>query len=291
MRRIGQSRRGFTLLEVMLASIIAVIMMAALYVAIEVQLREMEEGRAAVEQSTLTRALCSRIRMDLMPSLAPAAPTISNSAGAVSGATPGGSTSGGQMSSGQSGGPGSPSGGSSSSPTSGTESPEGVIEEAPPVKFSVGVRGDSTRIAVFVTRLEGQVISPPDDGTVTPSPLSDVRRITYFLVPDRGLARQEVRLVTSDAVDSDPYEVDELTTIIAEEVVDFQLAYFDGSSWQTSWEGSETSADGSTPKGPPRAIEILLSLREASGRIRDVRHVIALPAAAGDASSDGDAQP
>lgn len=283
-------RRGFTLLEVMLASVIAVIMMAALYVAIETQLREMDEGRAAVEQSTLARALFNRISLDLTPGLAPPAPKVAASSGASGSSASGGSGGGGGTSSGTGGGA---SGGGTSGGTGAAtgENPEGVIEEAPPVVFSIGVRGDSTRVSIFLTRLGRQVISPPDDGTGNPALLSDVTRITYFLVPEVGLARQELRLVTSDAVDSQPYDLDEFSTVIAEEVVDVQVAYFDGSSWQTSWDGSETSADGSTPKGPPRAIEFIVSLRDGTGRIRDYRHVIALPAAPGSGTLDAATQP
>lgn len=291
MRPLRSTRRGFTLLEVMLASVIAVIMMAALYVAIETQLREMDEGRAAVEQSTLARALFNRIHLDLAPGLAPPAPRLASSSSASGTSTTGGTASSGTAGGGATSGGTSAGGSSGGSASTGSENPEGVIEEAPPVVFSIGVRGDSTRVSIFLTRLGRQVISPPDDGTGNATLISDVTRITYFLIPEVGLARQELHLVTSDAVDSQPYDLDEFSAIIAEEVVDLQVAYFDGSTWQTSWDGSEASADGSTPKGPPLAIEFIVSLRDGTGRIRDYRHVIALPAAPGSGSSDVSAQP
>lgn len=265
-------RRGFTLLEVMLASIITVLMMAALYVAIETQLREMDEGRAAVEQSSLARALFNRISLDLTPSLAPPTPKLSSAGSSSASASSSAGTSSGS--------------GSSAGSASGSDNPEGVIEEAPPVVFSIGVRGDSTRVSIFLSRLSRNVITPPSDGSGESLLLSDVTRITYFLAPEGGLARQEIRLVTSDAVDSAPEVLDESSVVIAEEVTDFELQYFDGSAWQSSWDGSETSTDGSTPKGPPRAIELRIGLRDSFGRIQEFRHVIALPAAPGDAATN-----
>jgi prepilin-type N-terminal cleavage/methylation domain-containing protein len=259
MRILSPHRRGFTLLEVLLASIIAVIMMAALYVSIETQLREMDEGRSAVETSSLARALLNRITLDLTPSLAPPSPKLGTTSGSTSGSTSG---------------------------TGSSENPEGVIDEAAPVVFSVGVTGDSTRVSIFLTKLNRQVIIPPEDGTGINSPSSDVRRIKYFRVADGGLARQEIRLVTSDAVDLEPESLDEFTTVIAEEVTDFELQYFDGTSWQSSWDGSEVGGDGKTPKGPPRAIEVRISLRDSFGRERPFRHVIALPTAPGDVTTN-----
>ena len=56
-RTLPTRRGGFTLLEVLLASALAVILMAALYVALDVQLRLADAGRESIEQATLTRAI------------------------------------------------------------------------------------------------------------------------------------------------------------------------------------------------------------------------------------------
>src|SRR5713101_3918220 len=73
----GQSRtvrKGFTLLEVLLAAAIGVLLMAALYVAMQVQLDHAQAGRDAVEQSLLVRALLRRMSNDIAPSLGPTLP-------------------------------------------------------------------------------------------------------------------------------------------------------------------------------------------------------------------------
>src|SRR5260221_8034480 len=79
-------RPGYTLLEVILAMAIAIMMLAALYVALDVQLRDMQEGRDRVEKSTVARALFNRISSDLSPSLGPIAPLSSSSPSASGGA-------------------------------------------------------------------------------------------------------------------------------------------------------------------------------------------------------------
>src|SRR5207249_7423270 len=51
LRQRRNRRRGFTLLEVLLAAAIGVLLLAALYIAMEVQLNHARAGREAVEHS------------------------------------------------------------------------------------------------------------------------------------------------------------------------------------------------------------------------------------------------
>ena len=80
--------------------------------------------------------------------------------------------------------------------------------------------------------------------------LSDLRRVTYELVPGVGLSRHESRLPQGDGVwdESTPPE------ILAQEVVDLQFRYFDATQgqWLTSWDG--------TSGGPPQAVEITMAI-------------------------------
>src|SRR5262245_12923082 len=70
------SRTGYTLLEVLLASAIAVLLMAALYVGMDVQLRAVHEGREKVNETALVRNLIARMSADAVGTLTPIAATI-----------------------------------------------------------------------------------------------------------------------------------------------------------------------------------------------------------------------
>src|SRR5262245_3497730 len=175
MCRRQSDRRGYTLLEVLLASAIAVIMMAALYVAIQVQLQQMEEGRNLVERSSLARSLFQRMSNDLTSSLSPIVPSNTSP-------------------------PTNPADPSSSMMTT----------TATQLNFQIGVKGDNAHVAIYQTRIGRALINPqPDKNGNQPPPSSDIRRICYFMTPDRGLARQDIYVATSDQVDDTPIDLDE----------------------------------------------------------------------------------
>ena len=75
-----RSQAGFTLLEVILAVTIGLMLLGGLYVAMDTQLRQMEEGREVVENSSTGRALIIRISQDLTPSVGALQPVSSSSA-------------------------------------------------------------------------------------------------------------------------------------------------------------------------------------------------------------------
>src|SRR6516162_9559877 len=68
-RPVPTMRPAFTLLEMMLAAAITVMLLAALYVAIDIQLRHATTARDLVEQTTLARTLLTRIANDIEPSV------------------------------------------------------------------------------------------------------------------------------------------------------------------------------------------------------------------------------
>jgi hypothetical protein len=123
---------------------------------------------------------------------------------------------------------------------------------------------------------------------------SDLRRITYWLVGGNeplGLARQEVKLATSDdaLVTLPPDIPDESTFVIAEEVKSLQFRYFDGTSWQDSWDATAAGSTGA-PLGPPLAIEITVavappdsndSTTDSKPSLKSYRHVVAIATANG----------
>jgi hypothetical protein len=114
---------------------------------------------------------------------------------------------------------------------------------------------------------------------------SDLRQVTYWLA-DGGLARLELPVVTSDdAVNGNlPGGDDAKRLVIAPEVRNLTFGYFDGTSWQDSWDSTALGPDGITPQGSPRAISITIDLAFTRGnreQVRTYRHVVAISTANG----------
>jgi hypothetical protein len=293
----SRGRPAYTLLEVLLASAIGVMVMGALYVIVDVQFRHTQSGRTAIEQSTLVRALLTRIGNDISNQAAPVIPPLSSgsgggSGGGATGAAGGGaSPAAGASSSTGAGttGTGSTSGGSASSSSSSTA--QSSTTNTPP--FNLGVQGTSNVLILSLTKFPREVNVAVNALTTPVLPLvSDERRISYWLAGDAGsplgLARQELKQVTSDDANITPPSVpDEASYVIAEEVKSLTFQYFDGTSWQDTWDGTQPGADGSTPMGPPLAIAITLGVAEpgndAGGQpsLKLYRHVVSIMTANG----------
>jgi prepilin-type N-terminal cleavage/methylation domain-containing protein len=277
-------RSGFTLLEVLLASALAVVLMAALYVALDVQLRLANEGREAIEQATLTRAIVQRLENDLTSGLGPVAPPVGNAGGGGMGGAGGGAA-----------GAGGAGGGAAGAGGAGAEG-EAVTEAAMAtdvIPFQAGVIGDQNKLTIFIGRVAGQGKNLDESGEGANPP--DIRRVTYWLT-DWGLARQEIPWVTSDRLrnSTDPDIEDgkeERDYVIAEEVTNLVFEYWDGSAWAETWDGRQTNADGQTLRGPPMAIRVRFWLKvpgSSPGEVveKEFRHTIVLPAAPGPAAPD-----
>lgn len=289
--RIRPRRSAFTLLEVLLASALAVVLMAALYVALDVQLRLANEGREAIEQATLTRAIIQRMESDLTSGLGPIAPPIGNAGGA-------GGMGGGAAAGAGAGAVGAGAAGSGGAGAGGGAAAEGevVMEEtadAMAIPFQAGVIGDQNKLTIFVSRVAGQGKNLDESGE-GPNP-ADIRRVTYWLT-DWGLARQEIPWVTSDRLrnSTDPDFEDgkeERDYVIADEVTNLLFEYWDGSAWAETWDGRQTKEDGQTITGPPMAIRVRLWLKVPGGEPGEVvekefRHTIVLPGAPGPATPE-----
>lgn len=252
------ARPGYTLLEVLLALGIATLVLAGLYVSMEVQLNLAQAGRERVAESALARALFSRIAADIGPALTPIrgnstpSTTSSNQSAttATSGATPADST---------------------------TTNLNAVTP------FNNGVTGDTGRLILFISRAPGINRGAIDAENLPNGGTPDVRRVVYWLTGDQGLARQEIARVTADdeAAQLPPDVSDVGPFIIGNEVDSIEFHYFDGTGWVDSWDGTSVSQDGVTPMGPPRAVKIILGIR-GQGRDTSVKtftHVVAIQSA------------
>jgi prepilin-type N-terminal cleavage/methylation domain-containing protein len=291
-------RPGFTLMEVILATTLAVLLLSALYVAVDMQLGYAQMSRDVVEESTLSRSIFARMDDDashVVTLCDPARfrpvdpPNASGGQGMNSGSPMSQGTGANQTANtGQSTGQ---STGTTSGTGSGTDS--GTTTN---VVVPLGVMGDSQTLHLFVSNLPREIYSSGfsftsnDDGN-TPPVSSDLRRISYWLVGGAGLARQEVPLVTSDdALQNLPPGVDdEASFIIADEVRDLSFQYWDGNEWQDSWDSTEMGPDGLTPLGSPLAIGVTIAIAapRAPGAppgqetVKSYHHLLFVPTANG----------
>ncbi|MFL5328032.1 MAG: prepilin-type N-terminal cleavage/methylation domain-containing protein [Gemmataceae bacterium] len=247
-------RDGFTLLEVLMALAISVLLMAALYVSMDVLLRYAQAGRERVDEAVLARALLQRIRSDVSSAITP----IQGSATSTSSAGP------------------TPATGTAAATTT-TDTPTVSLDAVTP--FNAGIQGEIDRLTMWVTRVPGQ--NRPGTEADTPNGGPDVHRVTYWLAGDKGLASQDISRVTADdsSIPLPPDVSDDAITIVAPEVTSLEFHYFDGTAWQDSWDGTAMSADGSTPLGPPKAVKVIIGIKAPNGKAKTYEHVIAIQTA------------
>ncbi|VTR91833.1 : T2SJ [Gemmata massiliana] len=274
-------RAGFTLLEILLATVLATLLLAALYAMMSVTLRQTQSSRDASELEDLSRGIFNKMTVDLNGTLAPLPPrsggnplasTTSGSTGTstgTSGTTTPSATTGSSGSAAQSASTtstpatGTATGGAATTSTdTETDNPN---PGAADFSFQGGVAGSEKQMVVFSGRVPevfGRFGNPGEQIR------ADQRQIIYWVGPSGGLYRQERPWVTADGVrnslDPDPEAPD--AVLIAEEVSDVTFEYTDGTSWATDWDGTVPGPDGVTPLGPPRAIRVTLVLKVSTGK-------------------------
>jgi prepilin-type N-terminal cleavage/methylation domain-containing protein len=257
-------RGGFTLLEVVCAMTIAVLLLAAVYSALNITTRQAQAGRDLVERSTLAREILNRIARDIRATVGAGLPPMSSSGGGSGRSGSGGAGSGG--SAGSSGGAASGAGSSpsSSSSSSSTTVTSNLAQGTNSPQFNVGVQGDSQTLTLYVGQPTHEVYrtSPMDSDPTQPVPASDLRRISYWLAGSGGLARQEVPVLTGQDMLNLPPTVngDESSLVMADEVKSLTFQYYDGTNWNDTWDGSQAGTDGVTMMGPPVAIQISIDI-------------------------------
>lgn len=282
-------RRGFTFLEVLLASAIAVLLLGALYVAFDMTLRQADAGRETVDRGDLVRSIANRMTIDLACCIGPmppksgggipqdaAAGTTSSTSGTSTGSTT--TATGGSTASSAETAAGVATG------TTDLSLSEGVA--AADLPFQGGLFGSDKQVTLFVSQVPPALARPETADPFLGGAIdtrADLRRVTYYLGAN-GLCRQVRPWVTADGVrnSAEPDRADESIDLIAEEVKDVSFAYFDGATWVGSWTGSEPASDGGSVKGPPRAIRITMVIQlPGATESKTISHVIPVRAAIG----------
>jgi type II secretory pathway component PulJ len=283
-------RPAYTLLEVLLAMVIGILLMAALYAAVDAQLTNSRAGREIIEASNLARSVLDRVAADIGPSLAPISPSRlkSSSQAASASQTQLGAAGSAPATTGAASTTGATSSGTTTDTSSSATSPSSASgTTGSGVTFNQGVQGDATHLTLYTSRWPRELRTPADDANAPV--LSDLRRVTWWLAGG-GLSRQEIKQATSDDALNAPDLSDNPALVIASQVTNLTFQYLDGSSgqWQDTWDGTIAGPDGSTPIGPPAAIAVTIEITLPGGgpnARKSYRHVVALPTANGTTSS------
>ncbi len=275
-----RTRRGYTLLEVLLASVVAVVLLGALYAALEVTLVRMDVNRNVIVANDLSRAVFNRLTADLSNALGPLPPksggdgtTGSAAATAAAPATTSTTTT-------------ATADATASSAASAPDASGSAASSGVNVPLGAGVVGTDKQLSLFLSRLPAALTDLDVINATDVALPSDLRKVTYYLATDGGLARQEQPWVTAEGVwnATDPDRANEAAEVIAPEVLDATFEYYDGGTWQSSWDGSATAIDGTSLTGPPRAIRVTLVLQFATRGVlqqKRVSQTIPLRAAVG----------
>ncbi len=285
-------RRGFTLLEVLLASAIGILLLAGVYSALDVVLLQTHTARETAAEAELTRAIGNRLSLDLSASLGAmpprsggGVPTSTSTMPSTSSSSSSTSSTTSSSTSGTSSSSTSSTSGTTSSSSGGEEDvtdttdPDADTELAADVPFQAGVIGTDRQLSLFSSRVPQWMSDRTVAADSTMQLPADLRRVTYYIGSSGGLCRQERPWVTADGVrnSADPDRSTEATDLIAPEVVDVIFEYLDGGTWQSSYDGSQATADATSVMGPPRAIRVTLTF--ASGK--QMQQVFAVRAANG----------
>jgi prepilin-type N-terminal cleavage/methylation domain-containing protein len=280
-------RAGFTLLEVLLASAISLLLLAALYLAFDLTLQQADVGREAVQRGDIARAVTNRITIDLAGCIGPMPPrsgggipedqiatTASGSSTTETGSASGSSSSESTATAAAT---------AAATATGTNDLAQSEAEASVDLPFRGGLFGSESQVTLFVSKVPPALAEAATSANAG-DPRADLRRVTYYFVPNKGLCRQEKPWVTAPGIrDSvNPVGGEEDADVLSEDVKSVSFSYFDGTAWASEWTGSDGLTDGKSVKGPPRAIKITMTI-QAPGmeQPKTVTHVVMVRAAIG----------
>ena len=284
------SRRGFTLLELILSLALTAVIAGIIGSLIQLYLTGQETGRDSVRQAQMARAILNMIAEDVRTTVRYQAFDSSGLEQLLSSDTGGGGGGGGAAPTGGSttGGATSATGASGGAASGGTAS--SATEAATTAPLPPGIYGSNTSIEIDVSRLPRPDEYYPTQGNTSTGTMgdmpSDSKTVAYYVqsprtdgvqdslgqlsqqaasldsgttaIPNGGLVRRSVdRAVTQYA-----YEIgqsDQLMRtgeLVASEVLAIEFQYFDGTTWQTQWDSST--------QGLPYVVKITIAMQRES---------------------------
>lgn len=215
---------GYTLLEVVLACGIAGVLLLAIYQAMMLHYAQLQTGRELAEHAQLVRGLAQQLSRDLRNTFTQWQPA--DNAVQEDGAT--------------------------------TAETTKVVSEydTPPG----GVRGLEDSFTLIVRVPPADLDFSADLGSLDGyTPVSDVRMVRYWLASETsnngtglvGLVREEYSRLPDEETTTDPAAAAKVE-VLAAEVRSFEIQYYDGSDWQSTWDTDRESA--------PLAVEVVIGI-------------------------------
>lgn len=195
---VKNKRRGFTLLEVILAVGIAVVLVFAIYQATAMYYIQTEVGREIAQRAQLVRALSARMQTDLRSAFTDFKPQNSSQSEDET---------------------------YTSTTVSSNTIPAG------------GVQGTVNSLSIVVQQFPKDLDYSLNAITPVSDPKTDVRMIRYYLTTQdeglSGLVREAYDQVPDPEMGLDPQPA--RMDLLAEEVREMQFEYYDGSQWLQDW--------------------------------------------------------
>jgi prepilin-type N-terminal cleavage/methylation domain-containing protein len=289
-RGIAPVRRGFTLLELLLASVAAAMLLSALYFSFDMTISQTQAARDIAGTEDLTRAVFNRFAIDIGAVVAPQPAQSGGTAGmqvpyqlatTTSGTTSTGGSSTGAGMSGSSKSSNSSTNSSSSSSSTNTALLGSNLFIPPQSGVIGGYNGNLNMLILFTSRVPdiftttggnslAQMYGSQGSSNNDLQIPADLRRVVYWLGSNGGLYRQETPWVmglTSYNLSDLPYQ-DSDGVLIADEVKGVTFEFYDPleQTWgQSYWDGTGgTSPPYSLLPGPPPAIRITLTFEFAN---------------------------
>ncbi|MEI8380371.1 MAG: type II secretion system protein GspJ [Planctomycetota bacterium] len=246
-------RQAFTLVEVMLALTLSVILLGAIFTAMDQSWRLTANGREEMERSQLARALIRKIAIDVR-SISFVPPIMTDDSASAAGASTSTGSTGSTGASTSAGSSGSSSTGSTGTTATGTSTTDTTATDTPTAR-SIGIRGNAQRVEMHISRARRDLnFSSSVNGNNVQSRSSDLRVLTYQLsTSGSGLIRTDGDRLATLMVEDKGGAATTLAAqqVLAPEVSYLQFRYFDGAAWYTSWD-SESSGR------LPRSIEVTI---------------------------------
>jgi len=289
----GRARRGYTLIEVLLSLTLASLVLLAVGMAVDFQLRVVDRSRGDVEEAQLARVLLRRIADDLRCAVTKdplqMAELVAEFESAASQAAEGAEAVVGEIAEGAADSEGAAkegadSGGSEPAESSEEASEEGEegedyesegtedADESATPQSTPGVYGESDWLQVDVGLLprldQFDSLYTSTEGSATIDRISDVKTVTYSVAesedetgyaadgtPSGGLVRRELdRAVSLWGAELGQLDEESDATPLAPEVSAIAFRYSDGTEWVDSWDSGEAGA-------LPVAVEVTLTIR------------------------------